>query len=299
MQRGERIVGDLRPRRAHRREEGRLAGVRQADDAGVGDQLHAQPDGALFAGLAGIGVARRAVGRGLEARVAEAAIAALGQHDAVAGLVEIGQQGLAVLFVDLRADRHLEHDVGAVRAMAVLAHAADAALGLEMLLVAVVDQRVEAFDRLGDDIAAVAAVAAARPAELDVLLAPERHAAVPAVAGADIDLGFVEEFHGCNMGSLPRFRQTRTHAGIAAYTQRLSQNIVKGKSRWELEKLSPGGARVGHASLMRPDRPLPTRLSVISRYAATRTLPRRLSRPGYPGGIAPPVFAAQSTYPLA
>ena len=196
MQRGERIVGDLRPRRAHRGEEGRLAGVRQADDAGIGDQLHAQPDGALLAGLPGIGVARRAVGRALEARVAEAAVAALGQHDAVAGLVEVGEQGLAVLLVDLRADRHLEHDVGAVRAMAVLAHAADAALGLEMLLVAVVDQGVEAFDRLRDHVAALAAVAAVRAAELDVLLAPERHAAVPAVAGADIDLGFVEEFHG-------------------------------------------------------------------------------------------------------
>jgi hypothetical protein len=27
-------------------------------------------------------------------------------------------------------------------------------------------------------------------------LAPKRHAAVAAVAGADIDLGFIEEFHG-------------------------------------------------------------------------------------------------------
>jgi len=51
---------------------------------------------------------------------------------------------------------------------------------------------------------------------------------------------------------------------------------------------------VGHASLMRPDRPLPTRLSVICRYAATRTSPRRSSRLEYPGGIAPPSFVSQS-----
>ena len=63
MQRGERIVGDLRLGRADRREEGRFAGVRQPDDAGIGDQLEAQPDGALLARLAGIGVARRPVGR--------------------------------------------------------------------------------------------------------------------------------------------------------------------------------------------------------------------------------------------
>ena len=83
MQRGERIVGDLRLGGADRGEEGRLAGIRQADEAGVGDQLQPQPDPALLARLAGIGVARRAVGRGLEMRVAEAAIAALGEHDAL------------------------------------------------------------------------------------------------------------------------------------------------------------------------------------------------------------------------
>ena len=78
MQRGEGIVGDLRLGRADGGEKRRLAGIGQADEAGVGDQLEPQADGALFAGLAGIGVARRAVGRRLEMRVAETAIAAFG-----------------------------------------------------------------------------------------------------------------------------------------------------------------------------------------------------------------------------
>ena len=162
MQRGERIVGDLRLRRAHLGEQRRLAGIRQPDDAGIRDQLEAQPDGQLLAGLAGIGVARRAIGGGLEAGIAEAAVAALRQHGLLAHLGEIGQQGLAVLVIDLRAGRHLEHQVAAVGAMAVLAHAVAAARGLEMLLVAVVDQRVEAVDRLDQDVAALAAIAAAR-----------------------------------------------------------------------------------------------------------------------------------------
>ena len=80
--------------------------------------------------------------------------------------------------------------------MAVLAHTAAAVLGLEMLLVAVIDQRVETLDRQRDHVAALAAVAAARAAELDEFLAPERDAAVSAVAGADENLGFIEEFHG-------------------------------------------------------------------------------------------------------
>jgi len=36
---------------------------------------------------------------------------------------------------------------------------------------------------------------------------------------------------------------------------------------------------MGHASLMRPDRPLPTVRSRIGRYAVARTCPRRSWRP--------------------
>ncbi len=79
--------------------------------------------------------------------------------------------------------------------MAVLAHAIGALLRLEMLLVAVIDQRVQSVDDFDDDVAAAAAIAAGGTAELDELLAAERHAAVAAVAGADIDLCFIEEFH--------------------------------------------------------------------------------------------------------
>ena len=80
--------------------------------------------------------------------------------------------------------------------MAVLAHAVTAGFRFEMLLVAVIDQRVEAVDRFHDDVAAAAAIAAARAAVFDELLAAERHAAVSARAGQDVDLGLVEELHG-------------------------------------------------------------------------------------------------------
>ena len=50
-------------------------------------------------------------------RVAEAAVAALGETLALAELGEIGDQRLVVLLEDLRADRNAEHDVGAVRAV--------------------------------------------------------------------------------------------------------------------------------------------------------------------------------------
>ena len=128
-------------------------------------------------------------------RIAETAVAAASKDNTLAALGEIGEKRLAVFFIDLRADRHLEHGVGAVRAVAVLAHAGTAILCEKVLLVTIVDQRVEAVDRFGDDITALAAVAAVRAAVFNEFLTPECHAAVAAVAGADIDLGFIEELH--------------------------------------------------------------------------------------------------------
>src|ERR1051326_3729178 len=142
-------------------------------------------------------------------RIAEAAIAAARQYDLLAWLGEIGKQRLAVLLVNLRAGRNFENRVGAVGAVTILAHAGAAVLSKKVLLVAVVDQRVEPVDRDGDHVAAFAAVAAVRAAVLDELFAPERHAAVTAVAGANIDFGFVEEFH----------RDTNNSARPAAHEQ--------------------------------------------------------------------------------
>jgi hypothetical protein len=127
--------------------------------------------------------------------VAEAAVAARGEHHALAGLGEIRDQGLLVVLEDLGADRHAQDRVLALGAGAVGAHAVMALLGLEVLLVAVVDQRVEAVDAQGDDVAAAPAVAAVGPAELDELLAPERDRAGTAVAAPHVDLGLVEKLH--------------------------------------------------------------------------------------------------------
>src|SRR4029453_16145513 len=127
----------------------------------------------LLALLAGISVARRLVGRRFELGIAEAAVPAAQQHNAIAGLSEIGDQALAVLIEDLGPGGKREHDIGALNPGAVVAHAVAALLRLEMLLVAVVEQGVEVRHAFDNDIAAFAAVAAVSPAELDELLPPE------------------------------------------------------------------------------------------------------------------------------
>ena len=126
-ERGERIGGDLRPRGRHARDQRRLAGVGEADQADVGEQLHLEPQILDLARQARLHAARRAVGGGGELRVAHAAAAALGDQDALSLHREVREQlprvfGVAGLFVDERADRHREVEVGAAVARAVRSH---------------------------------------------------------------------------------------------------------------------------------------------------------------------------------
>ena len=111
MEGGEGIVADLGLGVGDGVEEGRLAGIGQADQAGIGDQLEAQPDPHLLAGPAGAVLARGAVGRGLVAGIAAAAVAALQQDDALADLGEVGEDMLLVVGEDLGADRDLDDQV--------------------------------------------------------------------------------------------------------------------------------------------------------------------------------------------
>src|SRR5215470_6160429 len=146
--------------------------------------------------------------------VAEAALAAARDHRPLSHVGEVGEQGLAVLLVDLRAGRHVEHDIVAVRAVAVLAHAAAAVPGFEMLLVAVIDERIEPVDRLHDHVAALAAVAA--------------------VARADIHLGFIEEFHDARYAITDAKYETARGWSLRAPPKKFSQKTCgKGSIRRE------------------------------------------------------------------
>ena len=90
-ERGERIVGDLGTRRRDARDQRGLAGVGEADEADVGEQLQLQPEEPLFARLARLGAPRRAVGGRHEVRVAAPAAAAFATST-LAFLGEIGEQ---------------------------------------------------------------------------------------------------------------------------------------------------------------------------------------------------------------
>ena len=83
-ERGEGIVGDLRLGGADDGDQRRLAGVRQSDEADVGDQLQLDEQLALLAGVAVLREARRLARGGGEVLVAPPAAPALGDENALA-----------------------------------------------------------------------------------------------------------------------------------------------------------------------------------------------------------------------
>ena len=103
--------------------------------------------------------------------------AARGDDDLLAGAVEVAQDVAAVAVVDDRAGRHGDDEVFGLAAVAVARLALAAGVGAPVLAVDDVGEAVAAGDGADDHVAAVAAVAAVRPALGDVLLAPEATAA--------------------------------------------------------------------------------------------------------------------------
>ena len=113
-----------------------------------------------------------------EVHVAAAAAAAARDDGLARRAREVGEQLARLVVVDERAGRDAQHQVVAARAVLLLAAAVLAAPGAQALRIGEVEQRRRARVDAQDDVAAVAAVAAARAAARDVLLAPERDAAV-------------------------------------------------------------------------------------------------------------------------
>ena len=68
-----------------------------------------------------------------------------------------------------------------------------------MLLVAVIDQRVEPVDAFDDHIAAASAVPAIGAAEFDEFLTPEGNATRAPIARANIDFSLIKEFHALSL----------------------------------------------------------------------------------------------------
>src|SRR5437764_1162062 len=92
LERREWVVRDLRPSRGQARHQRRLACVREADDADVGEELQLEVEPALGPGPAEVGAARGTVGRGGEPGVAAPAARAGDRQHALARQREVADE---------------------------------------------------------------------------------------------------------------------------------------------------------------------------------------------------------------
>ena len=204
-ERGERVIGDLRACRRDLRDKRAFAGRGHAHKRRVGHKLHLKLDPALLRRLAQLGERRRATRRGDEVDVAAATHAAVCHGDALAVVGKVGHElagflGFLEVFVDHGAHRHLEHQIVARGAVHAAALAVRAALCLEVVLEAIVDQRGHAGIGFKHHVAAMAAVAAVGTALGNMGLAAKRHAAGAAVAALDVDSDLINEHDVTSIG---------------------------------------------------------------------------------------------------
>ena len=127
--------------------------------------------------------------------IAQPAHAALGHQQALAVRGQVADDFIGIDVVHHRAHRHRDGLVLAGLAIHLAAHAVFTALGFEAGFVAEIHQGIEIFIGNQPNIATTAAIAAIGAAQRNEFLAPERNAAVAAIAGGHHDFCFVYEFH--------------------------------------------------------------------------------------------------------
>ena len=146
-------------------------------------------------GAARHGPTWRTIGGTFEVNVTETAASALRYPQLLTMRRDITQAFTALCIGDDGTQRNPDHDVLTTFSGFVPARAVLAVLRLVFSEVPEINQGVQTRVAFQENTAAAATVTTVRPSELDVLFPPERGRSIAAVAGVDIDLGFVYEFH--------------------------------------------------------------------------------------------------------
>ena len=110
LERGERIVGNLRPRRRDLRDEGRFPGIGKTDQPHISEQLELELKLELFARTSFLMVARCSVCRSRKARIAKSATSTARRQPALSRVAQINQQVVCARIKNLRAQRNA-HDL--------------------------------------------------------------------------------------------------------------------------------------------------------------------------------------------
>ena len=196
-ERRKRVISNLGARGRHAGDERALAHRRHAHKRGVGHELHLELDPERLGWLAQLGERGRTPRRRDEMHVATATAATLGNDHTFAVVGEVGDflARLQILVEQAhdRANGHPEDEVLAICAMHALALAMRTLLRLEMVLVAIVDERGNRGVRNDDDVTTAATIAAVRATLGNMGLATKRGASGTAVARFDLYANLVGE----------------------------------------------------------------------------------------------------------
>ena len=192
LERRERVVRDLRFRVRDAAQKRRFAGVGQARECRVDDELEPQFQVELVAGEAGLREARRLTRRRCEARVAATALPTSCGDDARVRRREVGDEPLGRV-EELCPDRNADLGVLPVRSVLLASASVPATTGLDMLDPPVGGEVAEARVYENDDVAAASTVSSVGTASRHVLLAAEAEATVAATAGLGMDVRSVVE----------------------------------------------------------------------------------------------------------
>src|SRR5205807_753080 len=182
----------------------RLADIRVAHQPRIGQQLQFQPKGLFFAGTPGLVFFGSLMGGSCKTRIAAATPATVCDYQALIGTREVVDLLSCLLVVDDCSHGNLEQDVCAFPASLVGAFAVTSALGFVFRIEAEVNQSVVALAGFHDDVAALAAIAARRPAARNKLLATKRKTTVAAIAGLHTNFGFINKHDSRSRAALSR-----------------------------------------------------------------------------------------------
>ncbi len=178
MERGERVRGDLGLCAGQRRQQRRLAPIRQPDQADVGDEAQFEADVALLPRIAELAGARCLPGGGGEPGVASTPTSAAGRECDGSGPVEVGEHDVA--FANDRPDGDVQGQVRALMTGALATASGASILGMERTPLAEAGQRGVRGVRHDQHVTAAPTVAPIRTAVGDVLLAAKAHRSPPA-----------------------------------------------------------------------------------------------------------------------
>src|SRR5690349_10477029 len=193
LDRGERVISDLRVRRGNSRNKRRLTRIRKTNEAHVREQLQLKLEFIFLARAPFLVITRSAICRRRKMRIAKSATPAARREPARAILLEIAQQLVGLRIENLGADRDAHDGVFAFFTRSVAAFTMHSPAGNVQRVVLQVQQSIQRGVGLDPHVAAAATVAPRWTTTGHELLATKRRHAVAAVAALDANFCSIDE----------------------------------------------------------------------------------------------------------